>query len=314
MGLHPGRAPTVLTAVGATEIGSSPGVAISGSRKAGPSGLAFARQVGRAVARAGEVVVCGLAAGIDREALEGVLEAGGRAIGVAAEGLFQSRWVRRPEVAKGRLLVVSEFAPEDRWSAGRAMARNRTIAGFSRALVVADCVASGGTTDQLDVHRNAGLPVYLRGLLDQVDGFLLGKRYLVLDRDPVFTNSRTGYSDPRSRPTGPTRSNVDNDSVASSTSTRGPHEIAVPKPSALLDHVHHRPRLQHARIAVLLRGQKWDMTASMSMADLPRWSPWHLSAPPLDSAPAWRDRTPAGCHRAGPAGTRGSVGATARRR
>jgi DNA recombination-mediator protein A len=160
--LQPDRAPTVLTAVGATQIWSTPGVAISGSRKAGPSGIAFAREAGRAVARAGEVTVCGLAAGIDRDALEGALEAGGRVIGVAPEGLFHSRWVRRPEVAEGRLLIVSEFAPEDRWSVGRAMTRNRTIAGFSCALVIADCVASGGTTDQLEVHRKAGLPVYVR--------------------------------------------------------------------------------------------------------------------------------------------------------
>lgn len=160
--LQPDRAPTVLTAVGDTEIWSTPGVAISGSRKAGPSGMAFAREAARAVARAGEVTVCGLAAGIDREALEGALEAGGRVIGVAPEGLFQSRWLRRPEVAEGRLLVVSEFAPEDRWTVGRAMTRNRTIAGFSQALVIADCVASGGTTDQLEVHRKAGLPVYVR--------------------------------------------------------------------------------------------------------------------------------------------------------
>ena len=27
----------------------------------------------------------------------------------------------------------------------------------------------------------------VRGLLDQIEGFLLGKRYLILDRDPVFT-------------------------------------------------------------------------------------------------------------------------------
>lgn len=160
--LQPDRAPTVLMAVGATDIWSTPGVAISGSRKAGPSGIAFAREAGRAVASKGEVTVCGLAAGIDREALEGALEVGGRVIGVAPEGLFHSRWVRRPEVIEGRLLVVSEFAPEDRWSVGRAMTRNRTIAGFSRALVIADCVASGGTTDQLEVHRKAGLPVYVR--------------------------------------------------------------------------------------------------------------------------------------------------------
>lgn len=158
----PERAPTVLTVVGSPEIWRTPGVAISGSRKAGPSGLAFAREAGRAAAKAGEVVVCGLAAGVDQEALEGALEAGGRVLGIAAEGLFQSRWPRRREVSQGRLAIVSEFAPDDRWTAGRAMARNRTIAGFSSALVIADCVASGGTTDQLEVHRAAGLRVYVR--------------------------------------------------------------------------------------------------------------------------------------------------------
>jgi predicted Rossmann fold nucleotide-binding protein DprA/Smf involved in DNA uptake len=160
--LGPDRAPTVLTAVGSEVLWKSAGVAISGSRKSGRSGLAFARAAGRAVAEAGEVVVCGLAAGVDREALEGALEAGGRVLGIAAEGLFLSRWLRRPEIEEGRLAIVSEFAPDDRWTAGRAMARNRTIAGFSSALIIADCVASGGTTDQLEVHRAAGLKVYVR--------------------------------------------------------------------------------------------------------------------------------------------------------
>jgi predicted Rossmann fold nucleotide-binding protein DprA/Smf involved in DNA uptake len=156
------RAPTVLTAFGKEDLWKTAGIAISGSRKSGPSGLAFARAAGRAVAEAGEVVVCGLAAGVDREALEGALEAGGRVLGIAAEGLFYSRWLRRHEIEEGRLAIVSEFAPDDRWTAGRAMARNRTIAGFSSALIIADCVASGGTTDQLEVHRAAGLKIYVR--------------------------------------------------------------------------------------------------------------------------------------------------------
>ena len=103
-----------------------------------------------------------LAAGVDREALEGALEAGGRVLGIAPEGVLQSRWPQRREVREGRLTIVSEFAPDDRWSAGRAMGRNKTIAGFSSVLVIADCVASGGTTDQLEVHRAAGLAVYVR--------------------------------------------------------------------------------------------------------------------------------------------------------
>jgi hypothetical protein len=156
------RAPTVLTVVGNLELFATPGVAVSGSRKAGASGLAFAREVGRAVALANEVLICGLAAGVDREALEGTLEAGGRAVGIAPEGVLRSRWLHHEAVRDGRLVVVSEFAPDDAWTAGRAMARNRTIAGFSEALVIADCVASGGTTDQLEVHRGAGMPVYVR--------------------------------------------------------------------------------------------------------------------------------------------------------
>jgi len=158
----PERSPTLLTVIGNPDLWKTPGVAISGSRKSGPAGLAFAREVGRAVAAAGEVVVCGLAAGVDREALEGALDAGGSVLGIAAEGLLQSRWARRREVREGRFAIVSEFAPDDAWTPGRAMARNRTIAGFSSALVIADCVASGGTTDQLEVHREAGLRVYVR--------------------------------------------------------------------------------------------------------------------------------------------------------
>ena len=55
--IGPDRAPTVLTTVGSEELWKTAGVAISGSRKSGPSGLAFARAAGRAVAEAGEVVV-----------------------------------------------------------------------------------------------------------------------------------------------------------------------------------------------------------------------------------------------------------------
>ncbi len=48
----------------------------------------------------------------------------------------------------------------------------------TRAVEIAGIVAEPG--EQWVVNM-------VRGLLDQVDGFLLGKRYLILDRDPVFT-------------------------------------------------------------------------------------------------------------------------------
>lgn len=160
--LTPDKAPTLLSVAGNVALLREPGVAISGSRRAGPEGLQFARATGRALAEQGFVVVSGLARGVDNEALEGALEAGGRVIGVSAEGIFKTSTVRRRELEGGRLVVISEFEPTARWAGWAAMRRNSTIAGLSRALVIADCVAEGGTTAQFDVHRDLGLPVYIR--------------------------------------------------------------------------------------------------------------------------------------------------------
>lgn len=160
--LMPDKAPTLLSVAGDPALLREPGIAISGSRNAGPEGLHFARAMGRALAEEGFVVVSGLARGVDSEAMEGALEAGGRVIGVSAEGIFGTGAVRRRELQDGRLVVVSEFEPTARWAGWAAMRRNSTIAGMSRALVIADCVAEGGTTAQFDVHRDLGLPVYIR--------------------------------------------------------------------------------------------------------------------------------------------------------
>lgn len=160
--LTPRRAPTLLSVAGDIGLLREPGVAISGSRDAGPEGRRFARMLARALAEAGHTVVSGLARGVDTEALEGALEAGGRVIGVSPTGIFKSPALRRRELQEGRLVVISEFEPAARWAGWAAMKRNSTIAGMSRALFIADCVAEGGTTAQFDVHRDLGLPVYIR--------------------------------------------------------------------------------------------------------------------------------------------------------
>ncbi|MFO7564412.1 MAG: DNA-processing protein DprA [Enhygromyxa sp.] len=160
--LTPDKAPTLLSLAGDVALLREPGIAISGSRKAGPAGLHFARALGRALAEQGFVLISGLARGVDTEAMDGALEAGGRVIGVSPEGIFAARAVRRRELQEGRLTVISEFEPTARWAGWAAMRRNSTIAGLSHALVIADCVARGGTTAQFDVHRDLGLPVYIR--------------------------------------------------------------------------------------------------------------------------------------------------------
>ncbi len=160
--LKPAKAPPVLSVAGDVSLLSSPGIAICGSRKAGALGLRFAAALGRALAERGQVVVTGLADGVDQEATNAALAAGGRVIGVSAAGLLKTPMRHRPEVLEGRLTVISEFSPRAGWQGWMAMQRNRTIAGLSRALVIADCGSEGGTTAQFDVHRDLGFPVYIR--------------------------------------------------------------------------------------------------------------------------------------------------------
>ncbi|MEM7674437.1 MAG: DNA-processing protein DprA [Myxococcota bacterium] len=156
------KAPPVLTFKGSLELLQTPCTVISGSRRASPEGLACARAVAESLAKKGVVIATGLARGVDREAMNAALKAGGRVIGVSAQGILKTaeRW--RREVGQGRLTVVSPFEPSALWSARQAMQRNTVLAGLSRVLVVADCVAPGGTSNQVETHRRLGFPVFLR--------------------------------------------------------------------------------------------------------------------------------------------------------
>jgi len=122
-------------------------VAIVGSRRASPYGVAAARSLGRGLGSAGVTVISGMAGGIDAAAHAGALDAGAPTIAVLASAPQRAY----PATTRGlhaRILgsgaAISELGPGV--SARRWMfpARNRIIAALSAMTIVVQARSGSG--------------------------------------------------------------------------------------------------------------------------------------------------------------------------
>ncbi len=140
-------APTMLFALGQVNALNADGVAIVGSRDHTRYGAAACRHFAGAAARAGLVVVSGLARGLDAVAHDSCLEAGGRTVGVLGNGLgivypAANRALYDRVASDGCLLT--EFPPGERPHAGSFPRRNRLISGLAQAVLVIEARITSG--------------------------------------------------------------------------------------------------------------------------------------------------------------------------
>jgi predicted Rossmann fold nucleotide-binding protein DprA/Smf involved in DNA uptake len=140
------------------------GRGIVGSRNASEEIVSVAQSAANAAERQGDVVVSGLAKGVDQVAMSAALDSDGEVIGVPTEGIrriAKSNDVRKL-VHEGRICLVSPYAPDVGFSVGLAMGRNRFVYALSEStLVVASDLEKGGTW--------AGADEALKGDFAQVD-------------------------------------------------------------------------------------------------------------------------------------------------
>lgn len=123
-------------------------VSIVGSRMSTPYGMNAARRFGRELADAGCTIISGLARGIDTAAHCGALDAGGRTIAILGSGMAQFFPPENAGLAEsiidGHGAVVSEFAMDMRPSRTSFPQRNRLVAAWSKATLVAEAPAHSG--------------------------------------------------------------------------------------------------------------------------------------------------------------------------
>src|SRR3989442_2373368 len=122
-------------------------LAIVGSRRPTPYGLAVAERLASELAARGVTIVSGLARGIDTAAHRGALAAGGRTLAVLGCGLdvvypLENRALARAIETQGALLLP--FALGVPALPRHLPSRNRTLAGLAlRGVVVAGADPSG---------------------------------------------------------------------------------------------------------------------------------------------------------------------------
>jgi DNA processing protein len=139
--------PPVLFAFGRQEILSRPAVAIVGSRDHSAYGAAVCRNLAGAAARAGIVVVSGMARGLDAVAHAAALDAGGTTIGVLGNGhgvIYPAANRALYERVAREGLLLTEFPPGERPRVCNFPRRNRLISGLSRVTVVIEAAIGSG--------------------------------------------------------------------------------------------------------------------------------------------------------------------------
>lgn len=139
-------APPVLWAMGDIELAARPAVALVGARNASSLGLRMAKSLAAGLGAAGQVVVSGLARGIDAAAHESALATG--TIAVQAGGLDvvypeENAALSHAIGLHGLRLSEQPFglAPQAR----HFPQRNRIVSGLARAVIVVEAAAKSGS-------------------------------------------------------------------------------------------------------------------------------------------------------------------------
>src|SRR5207253_7133267 len=151
--------PALLYAWGNLELFGRPAAGVVGSRNHSSYGATAARILALGVARAGVVIVSGMARGIDAIAHMAALEAGGASLGVLGNGFgvvypAANRPLYERMIAHGCL--VTELPPGERPRAHTFPRRNRLISGLAGVTVVVEAAAGSGALITVDCALDQG--------------------------------------------------------------------------------------------------------------------------------------------------------------
>ncbi|MFO7628529.1 MAG: DNA-processing protein DprA [Prochlorococcaceae cyanobacterium] len=138
-------------------------VAVVGTRRPSPHGLAMARAIGAALARAGWPVVSGLAEGIDGAVHGGCLAQAGRPVavlGTPIDRVYPRHHGPLQQQVASQGILISEQFPGAEVRPGHFAARNRLQVALAQAVVVVECPLRSGALHSAAIAWEQGVPLW----------------------------------------------------------------------------------------------------------------------------------------------------------
>jgi len=171
--------PAWLFVQGNTSILHDPAIiAVIGTRTPSESGLEAARRASSSLARAGYVILSGLAEGIDVIGHQAAIDFGAPTIAILGHGtdvaMSAAATRLRQQIVELGGAVVSEYLPKDTYNRERFVARDRIQAALSQVIIVAEGRVKSGTAHTVRFARQiertvVGVHLRQRPLPSEID-------------------------------------------------------------------------------------------------------------------------------------------------
>lgn len=142
---------------------SQPGIAVVGSRRCSTYGINAANFLARELAAHGVTIISGLARGIDGSAHRGVLEVGGKTVGVIGTGMdvcYPKEHKKLSEEIVVNGAVVSEFPLGTPPLAQNFPYRNRVISGLCLGVLIVEAAEHSGSLITARLANEQGREVF----------------------------------------------------------------------------------------------------------------------------------------------------------
>lgn len=172
-------------AVGDISLVDLPRIAIVGARKASIEGRRRAAQLARDCARAGVVVVSGLAEGIDHAAHTAAIDHGGKTIaivGTPLDKVYPTKHAALQRKIYREHLLLSPFTWGDKFVPSNFPERNRIMARLAMATVIIEASDSSGSLHQAAESVQVGHPVFIAAAMRDNPKLTWPKRFIADDK------------------------------------------------------------------------------------------------------------------------------------